>query len=55
MDYSVKQRNANTFNYSNSKTYTENIIRVNAGNGISEYSRVSTQEMNQDSTLPFSV
>jgi hypothetical protein len=51
MDYSVKQRNANTFNYSNSKTYKGNIIRVNACNGISEYSRISTQEMSQDCTL----
>jgi hypothetical protein len=36
MDYYDKQRNPNTFNYINSEKYMENIIRVNAGNGILE-------------------
>jgi hypothetical protein len=47
MDCYVKQRNPNTFNYSNS----ENIIRVNAGNGISEDSRVITQGVRQGCPL----
>ena len=33
------------------KTYTENIIRVNAGNGISEDSRVITQGVRQGCPL----
>jgi hypothetical protein len=34
------------------KIYTENIIRVNVGNGISADSRVITQEMRQRCLLP---
>ena len=51
MDYQVKQRNPNTFNYSNSENIQENIIRVNADNGISEDFRVITQGMRQGCPL----
>ena len=40
MDYYVKRRNSNSSNYNNSENiYKENIIRANAGNGISEDSK----------------
>jgi hypothetical protein len=50
MDYHVKQRNPNTIT-AIQKTYMENIIRVNAGNGISEDYRVLTQEARQGCPL----
>ena len=51
MDYNVKQRDSNTLNYNNQKIYTENTIRVNVGNGISEDSTDITPGVRQGCPL----